>query len=201
MALEVLKSDTTNETSKFSLELEVDPRTVAYCIGRGKSNLKDIGNQVLEKTGNSVYIKYINPKTTNWGHFSIVSHSDTAIEIARDLIRESEGKFLANKQDYRIHPTTLDFQVKMPKSNDHHQVGYSKQDYNQPRNQHYVKTHQRPKSCHGRGRSGNRNNPRQLNQPTENRKNSRNPTNHQHKRDFNGQRRQEEIPTHFSWEG
>ena len=41
--------------------LEVDPSAIGFCIGRGKCNLKTIGQQLREETGESVYIKYNNP--------------------------------------------------------------------------------------------------------------------------------------------
>lgn len=242
MALEVQDSG----TPKLSLEVDVDPRTVAYCIGKGRSNLREIGNQVLEKTGNSVYIKYTTPKNTNWGHFSILSHDSKAIEIARDLIRESEGKFLENQLDGRIHPTDLDFQVKMPKINDNVSYSNSNSHNNQSNshnNHHYNgrvnhstghNNHSNPRNNHSNSHNNylnghtNNSNPRRnnnlrapdsnnhrtsrhqhSNRPTNNRmvtkgpanKNRQHEPNYQHKREFNGRRREEELPTHFAWEG
>ena len=244
MALEVAVTNAswTQETPKLSLELEVDPRTVAYCIGKGKSNLREIGKQVMTQTGTKVFIKYIKPQQSDWGHFSIHSYTTEAIEVARDLIRESESKFLENKLDYRIHQVHDDFHPKISKDfisksnsnqfNSHHPNGrpnvsrpnvsrpnvsrpnvsrpnvsrpnvsrpnvsrpnVSRPNVSRPNvSRPNVSRHNNSFNTHNR-RDPRTNVPQQKNP-------HRTVENYRHKREFNGKRRLDDLPTHFSWEG
>lgn len=221
MALEVSGSNQVSEQPNLSLEVEVDPRTVAYCIGRGKSNLRDIGEQVLEKTGHQVNIKYITPRNQEWGYFSVRSKDDSSITFAKDLLRESEQKFLANQLDRRIHPTSPSFQVKIPKSEG--RVSFNRHNSNKnqgsrvPRkyrnashsrhlgpinhaNKPYPNQFSKTRPGQSQKPYHNYNQHKPHHQPNHRKPGRQSLDNYQHKREFNGRRRNEELPTHFSWE-
>lgn len=90
--------------SKICEELNVDPRCVGFCIGKHRVNLRRVGNEVYQKTGNTVYIKYVTPPGYEWGFFKIISRSQDGIEIAKTEIKKMEKEFLDLIRDGKMTP-------------------------------------------------------------------------------------------------
>ena len=90
--------------SKICEELNVDPRCVGFCIGKHRVNLRRVGNEVYQKTGSTVYIKYITPPGYEWGFFKIISRSQEGIDIAKEEIKKMETDFLELIRDGKMTP-------------------------------------------------------------------------------------------------
>lgn len=93
-----------DHVSKICEELNVDPRCVGFCIGKHRVNLRRVGNEVYQKTGNTVYIKYVTPPGYEWGFFKIISRSQDGIEIAKIEIKKMEKEFLDLIRDGKMTP-------------------------------------------------------------------------------------------------
>lgn len=91
-------------SSKICEELNVDPRSVGFCIGKHRVNLRRVGNEVYQKTGTTVYIKYITPPGYEWGFFKIISRSKEGIEIAKKEIKKMEFDFLELIREGKMTP-------------------------------------------------------------------------------------------------
>jgi hypothetical protein len=96
--------DMEDHTSKICEELNVDPRCVGFCIGKHRVNLRRVGNEVYQKTGTTVYIKYVTPPGYEWGFFKIISRSQDGIEIAKIEIKKMESEFLELIRDGKMTP-------------------------------------------------------------------------------------------------
>lgn len=96
--------DMDDQSSKICDELNVDPRCVGFCIGKHRVNLRRVGNEVYQKTGTTVYIKYVTPPGYEWGFFKIISRSQDGIEIAKTEIKKMESEFLELIRDGKMTP-------------------------------------------------------------------------------------------------
>lgn len=103
-----LQNDTVEKPihkSRRVVYLEVDPSAIGFCIGRGKCNLKTIGQQLREETGESVFIKYNNRvKSHPNGRFEILSPSETTCQRAKKMLYDLEQDYLIIQQDKPKNP-------------------------------------------------------------------------------------------------
>jgi hypothetical protein len=71
----------------------LDPRAVGYVMGKGRKNLRKIGNDVFRSVGAKVYIQWNAPKKL-WGRFVICSYNMDAVNMAKTRLKELEASFL-----------------------------------------------------------------------------------------------------------
>ena len=90
------------DSRKISKFVGIDPRAVGYVLGKNKINIKDIAADAKEQTGKSVFIQWI-PPDIYWGSFKITSHSQNAIDFARDEIKTLEKEFVHKIEDGIFH--------------------------------------------------------------------------------------------------
>jgi len=96
-----------NSPTKKQRKIFVRKEAIGYVVGKNKSQIKFIANQVFKRTGDKPYIKIIR-ETDNDTSFIIYGNTDETLEATVELVRQTEARF---EQRQRYHyarpvPTT-----------------------------------------------------------------------------------------------
>ena len=94
----------TTRNGKLFRRVNVDPRSVAFIIGRNHGNLRKMGCNVKDQSGKSIYIKYIQPERYQWGFFKLTSESAETLDLGERLLKAKEAEFLKLFQEGRLAP-------------------------------------------------------------------------------------------------
>lgn len=94
----------TTRNGKLFRRVNVDPRSVAFIIGRNHGNLRKMGCNVKDQSGKSIYIKYIQPERYQWGFFKLTSESIETLDLGERLLKAKEAEFLKLFQEGRLAP-------------------------------------------------------------------------------------------------
>ena len=94
----------TTRTGKLFRSVNVDPRSVAFIIGRNHGNLRKMGCNVKDQSGKSIYIKYIQPEQSQWGFFKLTSESTETLDLGERLLKAKEAEFIKLFQEGRLAP-------------------------------------------------------------------------------------------------
>ena len=97
-------TDVTERTRRPERKVSTDPRTVSFTIGHHHQNLKGLGTDIKGKFGESIYIKFIHPRSDEFGFWKILSRSDEAIDEAVKWLREKEAECVAAILDGSYNP-------------------------------------------------------------------------------------------------
>jgi hypothetical protein len=92
------------KNGKLFRRVNVDPRSVAFIIGRNHGNLRKMGCNVKDQSGKSIYIKYIQPERYQWGFFKLTSESNETLDLGERLLKAKEAEFLKLFQEGRLAP-------------------------------------------------------------------------------------------------
>lgn len=94
----------TTRNGKLFRRVNVDPRSVAFIIGRNHGNLRKMGCNVKDQSGKSIYIKYIQPERYQWGFFKLTSESQETLDLGERLLKAKEAEFLKLFHEGRLAP-------------------------------------------------------------------------------------------------
>ena len=94
----------TTRNGKLFRRVNVDPRSVAFIIGRNYGNLRKMGCNVKDQSGKSIYIKYIQPERYQWGFFKLTSESQETLDLGERLLKAKEAEFLKLFHEGRLAP-------------------------------------------------------------------------------------------------
>ncbi len=90
-------------------KVTTDPRTVPFTIGRGRENLKTKGKELKEQFGESVFIKFIHPRSHEWGFWKILSRNEEAMDTAEQWLRQKEAECITAIADGSYVPRSRTF--------------------------------------------------------------------------------------------
>ena len=94
----------TTKHGKLFRRVNVDPRAVAFIIGRNHGNRRKMGCNVKDQNGKSIYIKYVQPERYQWGFFKLTSESNETLDLGERLLKAKESEFLKLFQEGRLAP-------------------------------------------------------------------------------------------------
>ena len=94
LSASIISDDSTDDylINQKALYVQVHPDAVGFCIGKHRSNLRRIGNNIREDSGFSVFIKF--KRDGQYAqHFEITSEDRLSREQAKSAILHSERYF------------------------------------------------------------------------------------------------------------